>query len=279
MGHRCAVVAVHGFEAGGAAEDEGAVGGLMAVKIGFCRSEHLREHIRFLFGDQRFDEHRAHWDVDADLARDGAGAEAAGQNNGIPFEDALVCFDDFQLAGLFLQSRDACFGVELHAEFPRLHVKGEGRLQRVGVAVSGAPARADNFVGHVGVDGLHFLAVDHPHVEAAALSNLGQAFENFQVCRGFPETEIAFFDVFDVVAQFVGQARPEIFDAVHGQGEFSRVTAGLADPAAVTAGAAVADNGAFFQYDDRMAFFCGVIRDGVADDAGTDHDHVCCCFH
>lgn len=58
---------------------------------------------------------------------------------------------------------------------------------------------------------------------------------------GFAQTEVAFLAVLHVGPQLLTQGGPQVGHGVHGQGELPYVAGGLAHPAGVAAGAAVAD--------------------------------------
>ena len=269
-----AVVLVHRLEARVAAKDEGAVTRLVAVEVGVGGAEHLLEHGRLHLGDQRLDEHVGHGDVDAHGIQDLAGGVARSNHHGTRLEGSLGRHDLAKLALDLAELEHGASGVEACAQAACRSVVGVGRLERVGVAVRGAPGRANDLLGEVRVDGADLVAVDHAHVEAKGHGLVAQATQDLEVALGLAKAEVAALAVLDVGVQLLGERGPEVLDGVHRERELARVSAGLADAAAVPGGAAVADDLVRLEDGDRDALLGKVVCRGTPNDAGAHDDDV-----
>ena len=269
-----AVVLVHRLEAGVAAKDEGAMTCLVAVEVGVSGAEHLLEHGWLHLGDQRLDEHVGHGDVDAHGVQDLAGGIARGNHHGARLEGPLGRHDLAKLALDLAELEHGAAGVEAYAQAACCGVVGVGRLERVCVAVSGAPGRADDLLGEVRVDGADLVAVDHAHVEAKGNGLVAQPAQDLEVALGLAQAEVSALAVLHVSAKLLGERGPEVLHGVHRKRELARVSAGLAHAAAVPGGAAVANDLVRLEDGDRDALLGEVVGRGAADDAGTDNNDV-----
>ena len=152
------------------------------------------------------------------------------------------------------------------------------RHQRIGVTVRGAPACTGDCLRQVRVDASGFVAGDHADIDTVCSGTVCQTCQDLLMLGRAAQTEVALLIIFHVGIQHIRKLRPDVLNGVHHQRQFSGITSGLTNTAAVAGGAAVADIFAALQHKDRNAVFCKVIRCRTANDAAANNDDFCIHF-
>ena len=153
----------------------------MSVKICIRRTEHLREHFRLCFRNERFDQFIRHGDIDPDRSRDLPGGISCRHNDFLTFENIFLCDHLTKFSFYLAQLLYGLSCIELRPLPSRGSVISESRYKRIGMSVGRAPACADHFLAEIWIDLPHLVSVDHVHFKAACGRPVCQALEDLQM--------------------------------------------------------------------------------------------------
>ena len=144
--HVMTIIFIHGLESGSTSKYEGAMIGLMSVKVCIRSSQHLWKHLRFRFCYQRFDQVFGHWNIDSRTFQNPAAFIACGYNDLFTLKYVLFCNDSpgFSFYGLKLSHLFSC--IEPYTQPSRRPIITKCGHQRIGMTIRGTPAGSDNFI-------------------------------------------------------------------------------------------------------------------------------------
>ena len=224
-GDRRPVVLIKGLQPGGTAEHKGAVLRLVAVKVRVRRAKHLIEHGGFCLSHKGLQKRAVHRHVDAHRSENLPAVKAGSHQHlfSLIYVIRRNHLSDFSFYCPKLRHR-------LPGDKPRAQpaghlVEAKCRGQRIGVAVRGTPACHGYFMGKMGIDTAHLVAVNHAHIQAAGSGPVRKALQYLSVLFRLPETQVSVLMIFAVRLQLFRQVGPESPDTVHGQRKLPGVPA------------------------------------------------------
>ena len=135
------------FQAGIQAKDKRTVLGLVSVEVCVCGTQHLPEHRANGFCNQRFQQYRLHGHIDSHGRSNKPAFIACRQNDLIAFIHIAGFCDNLPGGALDLSQFHNFFtGNEMRTQPPCHFIVTHSGHQRIGVAISGAPAGTSNSI-------------------------------------------------------------------------------------------------------------------------------------